>query len=262
MPTITPLSIWIFLKSALEIVILWAVYYRLLLFFEGTRAFQVVLGITYLMVALLLSQVLGFEVLNWLLRNFFSIWIIMIVVVFQHELRSGLARLGQQHLFNLSLGEAQIVNVLEEVAEAVYKMAKHNTGCLIAIERKIKLNLYIDSGVSLDCKVSAPLLQSLFMTTSPLHDGGVVIRGGRIAACSCLFPLSENPSVSKTVGTRHRAALGLSEQSDAVVILISEQSGGVSIVLDGHFIPARDQNHFLTTLKDCLVPPKRRRTKK
>lgn len=257
----TPLTIWTTVKAGIEIFILWMVYYRLLIFFEGTRAFQVIIGMTYLVVALLLSKVLDFEVLGWLLRNFFSIWIIMIVVVFQHELRSGLARLGQQHLFSLALGESHISNLLEDIGDAVYKLSKHKTGCLIAIERKIKLNLYIESGMDLDSKISSPLLQSLFITSSPLHDGGVVIRGERIAACSCLFPLSENPMVSKTVGTRHRAALGLSEQTDAVILVVSEQTGDVSIALDGRFVAGQSQAHLVNTLKELFMPAKRRRRK-
>ena len=243
-------------KSLIEIIILWVVYYRVLLFFEGTRAFQVLKGITYLIIALLFSQVFGFEVLNWLLKNFFSIWIIVIVVIFQNELRSGLARLGQQHLFSVSLDEVEIQKLIEEIADAIYKLSRHKTGCLIALEREMKLNLYIDSGVALDARVSSPLVQSLFMNTSPLHDGGVVIRGERIAASSCLFPLSENPTVSKTMGTRHRAALGLSEQTDAVVILLSEQSGDVRLVFEGRFIQAQDQEHFMQLLKGLLGPSK------
>src|SRR5471032_383143 len=119
--THTPSLIIHVAQVMVEITILWVVFYRILLFFEGTRAFQVLRGITYLIIALLVSQVLGFEVLNWLLRNFFSIWIIVIVVIFQHELRSGLARLGQQHLFTISLGEIEIEAVIEEISDAVYK---------------------------------------------------------------------------------------------------------------------------------------------
>jgi diadenylate cyclase len=256
------MSILEIFKAVFEVLILWIVYYRVLLFFEGTRAFQVLKGITYLIIALVVSQILGFEVLNWLLRNFFSIWIIVIVVIFQHELRAGLARLGQQHLFSISLGEVEIQSLIDEISDTVYKLSKSKTGCLIAIERENKLNLYIDSGVSLDAKVNSSLLQSLFMVSSPLHDGGVVIRGERIASSSCLFPLSENPMVNKTVGTRHRAALGLSEQTDAVIILVSEQTGDVNLAFQGRFIPVQSQEHFGHLIKDLIVPPKVKRTKK
>ncbi len=250
------ISIWFILHSVVEILILWIVYYRILLFFEGTRAFQVLKGISYLTVALMLSHVLHFDVLNWLLGHFFSIWIIVIVVVFQHELRAGLARLGQQHLFSLTLGEMEIEKLIEEISDAIFKLSKKKTGCLIAIERQMKLNLYIDSGISLDAKISSAFLQSIFYTASPLHDGGVVIQGERVAASSCLFPLSENPTVNKTVGTRHRAALGLSEQSDALVILVSEQTGRVSIAFQGKFQPVAEKGEFDVLLKNILEPQK------
>lgn len=251
------LSVLSTVKAVIEVLILWIAYYRVLIFFEGTRAFQVLKGISYLILALLLSQILDFQVLNWLLRNFFSIWIIIVVIIFQNELRSGLARLGQQHLFNVSLGEAEIGAIIHEVADAVYKLSKNKTGCLIVFERKMKLNVYIESGVILDCQMSAPLLQSIFMTSSPIHDGGVVVRGERIAACACLFPLSSNPSVHKTVGTRHRAALGLTEQSDAVVVLASEETGDVAIAFEGRFIAVSNQQHFCDLLKELISPPKK-----
>ena len=243
------------IKPGVEIAILWFVFYRILLFFDGTRAFQVLKGIAYLIIALLFSQMLGFQVLNWLLKNFFSIWIIVIVVIFQHELRSGLARLGQQHLFSISLGEPELQALIDEISDAVYKLSKRKTGCLIAVERQMKLTMYIESGVQVDSRISSLLLQSIFMTQSPLHDGGVVICGERLAASSCLFPLSDNPSVNKTVGTRHRAALGLSEHTDAVIALVSEETGDISVVCEGRMIKIDDQQHFINLVKELLNPP-------
>lgn len=258
MPFLThiPDIVLITAKAVIEMAILWAVFYKILLFFEGTRAFQVLRGITYLIIALLLSHFLKFEVLNWLLGNFFSIWIIVIVVIFQHELRSGLARLGQQHLFAISLGETEIKALVDEIYDTVFRLSRRKNGCLIAIEREMKLDLYIESGIIIDAKVTSALLQSIFMPGTPLHDGGVVIRGERIAASSCLFPLSDNPSVGKTVGTRHRAALGLSEHTDALIILVSEETGEISITFEGHFIAVPDQEHFMKIINRILVPAK------
>ena len=249
-------------KAVIEIIILWVVFYRILLFFEGTRAFQVLRGITYLIIARLLSQILGFEVLNWLLRHFFSIWIIVIVVIFQHELRSGLARLGQQHLFTISLGEPEIKALVNEIYDTVYHLSKRKSGCLIAIEREMKLDLYIESGIVIDGKVSSALLQSIFMPGTPLHDGGVVIRGEHVAASSCLFPLSDNPSVGKTVGTRHRAALGLSEHTDALIVLVSEETGEISVAFEGHFIAVHSEEHFMKLLNQILAPVKKSKHEK
>ena len=247
-------------KAIIEIIILWMVFYRILLFFQGTRAFQVLRGITYLIIALLISNLLGFEVLNWLLRNFFSIWIIVIVVIFQQELRSGLARLGQQHLFTISLGESEIKALVNEIYDTVSRLSKRKNGCLIAIEREMKLDLYIESGIFIDAKVSSALLQSIFMPGTPLHDGGVVIRGERVAASSCLFPLSDNPSVGKTVGTRHRAALGLSEHTDALLVLVSEETGEISIAFEGHFKAVDSEEHFMKVINQILVPAKQRKS--
>lgn len=249
-------------KALIEMGILWIVFYKILLFFEGTRAFQVLRGITYLILALLISELLGFEVLNWLLRNFFSIWIIVIVVIFQQELRSGLARLGQQHLFVISLGEPEIKALVDEIYDTVARFSKSKLGCLIAIEREMKLDLYVESGIMIDGRVSSALLQCIFAESSPLHDGGVIIRGERVAASSCLFPLSDNPRVAKTVGTRHRAALGLSEHSDAVVILVSEETGEISIAFEGHFLAVHDAEHFAKQINQILAPSKRQKREK
>lgn len=244
-------------KDILEIVVLWVIFYRILLFFEGTRAFQVLKGILYLIIALVLSKVLQLDVLNWLLSNFFSIWIVVIVVIFAHEIRAGLARLGQQHLFTVALAETELEAVIAEIADSVYKFSQRRTGCLIAIEREMKLNMYIDSGITVDAKVSSALVQSIFLSNSPLHDGGVIVRNDRIAATSCLFPLSENPTVNKTVGTRHRAALGLSEHTDALIILVSEETGDVSLAFDSRLVKVNDEEHFSQLVKELLSSGKK-----
>ena len=244
---------WEIIKPLLEILILWIVFYKILVFFEGTRAFQVLKGIIYLLVAFLLSMVLELDTLNWLLTKFFAISIIAILIIFQQELRQGLARLGQQHLFNVALEESEIVALIEQLASAVYKLANKKTGCLIAIERENKLKTYIESGIAIDSKVSEELIQSIFTAASPLHDGGVIINGERVAAASCLFPLSENPHFSKIIGTRHRAALGLSEQTDAIVIMVSEEKGEMSVAADGKFIPIVNRDRFASILKSFLI---------
>lgn len=245
--------IWDVIKPAIEIAILWGVFYRILAFFEGTRAFQVLKGISYLLIAFIVSQILGLDILNWLLTKFFAISIIALMIIFQQELRQGLARLGQRHLFNISLEEAEIIEIIEELATTVYKLSRGKTGALIAIEREIKLRTYIESGVVIDSKISAELLQSIFNPLAPLHDGGVIISGDRIVAVSCLFPLSENPNFNKIIGTRHRAALGITEQTDTIVILVSEETGEISVATDGKFIPVINRERFVNTLKGLLV---------
>jgi len=245
--------IWDIIKPSLEIIILWIVFYRILVFFEGTRAFQVLKGITYLLIAFLASQILGFDTLNWLLTKLFAISIIAMLIIFQQELRHGLARLGQQHLFSLGLEESEIVAVIEEITSAAYKLSRQKKGCLIAIERETKLKTYIESGVQIDSTITSELLQSLFATQSPLHDGGVITREDRIVAASCLFPLSDNPNFSKIIGTRHRAALGITEQTDAVVVMVSEETGEISLASDGRFIPIVNRERLINILKSLLV---------
>ncbi len=258
-------DLWWLLKSAIkpsfEIIVLWIVFYQILVFFEGTRAFHVLKGIIYLLFAFLACQLLGFDTLNWLLTKFFGISIIALLVIFQQELRQGLARLGQQHLFNPTLEEAEMVALIEEIATAIYKLSRKKNGSLIAIERETKLKTYIESGLGIDSKVSSEMLQSIFNSTAPLHDGGVVIRGERIIAASCLFPLSENPNFSKIVGTRHRAALGLTEQTDAVVVMVSEETCEVSVAVEGRFLPIVNEERLVSILKDLLIVPNSKKKK-
>ena len=244
-------------KILLEICILWAVFYHVLVFFEGTRSFQVLKGIIILVVAFLVFQIINFDILNWLMTKFFGISIIALLIIFQQEIRQGLARLGQQHLFNIELEEAEIVALVEEITSAVYKLSKEGIGCIISIERETKLKTYIESGISIDGKVSSEILQSIFNPKSPLHDGGVIIRGDRIVAASCLFPLSDNPNFSKIIGTRHRAALGLTEQTDAVVIMVSEETSEISIASEGRFIPVVNRDRLINILKNLIVGEKK-----
>ncbi|MBF0619390.1 MAG: TIGR00159 family protein [Candidatus Omnitrophica bacterium] len=243
---------WSTLKPFCEIFLLWFVFYRILVFFQGTRAFQVLKGITYLVILFLITQLLGFDSLNWLLTKFFAIWIIAIVILFQQELRQGLARLGQGHLFNIFLEESEVVAIIDELGQAAAKLSEQKTGCLIAIEREAKLKTYIDSGIPIDGLVSSEIVQTIFRHDSPMHDGGLVIRGQRILAAACLFPLSENQSLSKIIGTRHRAALGLTEQTDAVVLMVSEETGEISVACDGKFIPITGPERLQAVLKDLL----------
>ncbi len=250
---LTILTIWSLIKPVVEICVLWFVFYQILVFFEGTRAFQVLKGLIYLLIGFLISQLFGLTTLNWLLKNFFAISILAVLIIFQQELRQGLARLGQQHLFNIDLEESEVVAIIKEISAAVHKLAQRKIGCIIAIEKDAKLKTFIDSGVSIDGKVSSELLQSIFVTTSPLHDGGVIIRNERILAASCLFPLSENANLSKIIGTRHRAALGITEQTDAIGVIVSEETGNISIAADGRFIPIVNKERFISILKNLLL---------
>ena len=254
--------IWNIIKPTIEIAILWVVFYRILVLFEGTRAFQVLKGITILLVAFLASQIIGLNTINWLLTKIFAISIVAFLIIFQQELRQGLARLGQQHLFNFALEESEIMAIIDELTSAAYKLARQKIGCLIAIEMEIKLRTYIESGVNLDSKISSELIQSIFTPQTPLHDGGIIIRGDRIIAASCLFPLSDNPNFNKIIGTRHRAALGITEQTDTLVLLVSEETGEISVASDGRFIPIVNKERLTNILKSILVAKDNNNSKK
>ena len=246
-------DIWIIFKVTVEITILWFTFYRMLVFFEGTRAFQVLKGIVYLLVAFLASELFGFQTLNWLLTKLFGISVIAFLIIFQQEIRQGLARLGQQHLFNITLEESEIITIIDEISSAAFKLAQKKIGCLIAIERENKLQTYIESGIFIDSEITSELIQGIFAPNSPLHDGGMIIRGKKIIASSCLFPLSDNLKISKTMGTRHRAALGISEQTDAIILVVSEETKDISLVLDGRLVSIANQGTLTDTLKNLLI---------
>lgn len=241
------------LKPVIEIGILWFIFYGILVFFQGTRAFQVLKGIILLVVAFFVFQKLGLETLNWLLTKVFAISIISVLIIFQPELRQGLAKLGQRHLFSLLLVEQEIVAIIDEIASAAEILSKKKIGAIIAIERSDRLKTYIESGIVLDCKISSEIIQTIFNPNSPLHDGGIIVQSDRIASAVCLFPLTENPNIPKTVGTRHRAAVGLTELSDAIVVVVSEETGNVSFVLHGKLHSANEKNELIKLLRNNLI---------
>ncbi len=244
---------WSVLKPIIEISILWYVFFKIMIFFEGTRAGQVWKGIFILVVAFFIAQKLGLNTLEWILTKLFAISVIAIIVIFQPELRFGLARLGQPHLFIVALKEEEIDELIRQLSVALFYLAQKKIGALIAIEREDKLKTYIHSGVVMEAKISPELLETIFTPLSPLHDGGVVVQGNMAAAASCLFPLAQNPYLSPTLGTRHRAAIGLSEETDAVVLIVSEETGLVSLAVGGRLIQGLTHEELTQNLKNLLV---------
>jgi len=214
----------------IEVTVLWLVYYKALCFIETTRGKQVLKGLLLVLILFLISQVFNLEVVHWLLTKLFTISILAFIVIFQPELRRGLARLGEYSPFTLVVGEERVI---DEIVKASYTLAKRNIGALIAIQRQVNLDPFIESGVFLDSAISSELLVAIFTPYNPLHDGGVVIESNKIKTASCLFPLTHNQNLLKTIGTRHRSALGLSEETDAVIIIVSEETGDVSLALRG-----------------------------
>jgi diadenylate cyclase len=239
-------------RPILEIAILWFIFYRMLLFFEGSRAVPVLRGIVILIVAFFISQRLGLVTIDWILAKLFAFWLIAIIVIFQPELRQGLARLGQQQLFHPPLKEEELEEMIRELIKAIRRFSYENVGAIIALERKNSLKTFVESGVRLDSLINAEILNTIFSPGTPLHDGGVIISGSRIVASSCLFPLTQQSGLSPTLGTRHRAAIGLSEETDAIVIVVSEEKGTVSLAIGGHLAANIDIEKLDDQLKELL----------
>ncbi|MDD5594794.1 MAG: diadenylate cyclase CdaA [Candidatus Omnitrophica bacterium] len=245
-------NIIIFWKPVIEILILWFVIYHLMLFFEGTRAVLVLRGIIILLIAFLCFQRLGFEILNWLMTKLLGISVIAVLIIFHPEIRQGLARLGQRHLFSPALREEQIDYILNQVGKAAEYLCKNKVGALIAIENNDPLSAYIESGVGVDSKVSSELIQTIFTPNSLLHDGGLIIQQGRIIAAGCIFPLSQKQELSRIFGTRHRAALGLSEESDALIIVVSEERQDISLIHKGKLLKDLSREDLVFKSKEIL----------
>lgn len=243
-------------KVILEIMILWAVVYRIFLFLKGTKAVYLLRGIIILVVSLLTCQLLGLPILTRLLTYFFAFFVILVVIIFQPELREGLIRLGKRHIFYIEPKREEIENTLKEIVSAVGVLSRKKHGALIAIKRDIGLNRYIESGVVLNAELTSELLQNIFYPSAPLHDGGVIIDQTKAAAASCLFPLSDNPNLGRVLGMRHRAGVGLSENSDALLIIVSEENGSVSLAINGQLTRNLTPNDLLTILKGQLTKPR------
>lgn len=247
-------------RPVLEIAILWYVFYHLLVFVKGTPAVQVLKGLIFLIilffVSLFVAQRLNLTIISWILPKFLAIFLLSFLIIFQPELRRGLAQLGQGPILSLFFKEERII---DEVAEAVYALAEKKIGAIIAMERDIGLKPYIESGVLLDSKVTSELIGTIFVPPTPLHDGGVVIQNGRLIAAGCLFPLTQNPRISKTLGTRHRAAVGLTDETDALAIVVSEETGMVSLAREGKLIRNIDRESLVRVLNNIFGQPKRPR---
>ncbi len=211
----------------LEIIILWYIFYAVLVFIQGSRIIQVVKGLLLLILLFLLSEALDLGTIKWMLSKLVTIWVIAFLIIFHPELRRGLARLGQ---FGFYMQEEKVV---DEIVKAAINLSMKKFGALIAVEREIGLKPYIESGIIIDGKVTNELLINIFTPLTPLHDGGVIIENDRIIAASCLYPLAQEAKISKSFGTRHRAAIGLSEETDAIVIVVSEETGAISIAAGG-----------------------------
>lgn len=218
--------------DVLDILIIAVLLYNLLVLIRGTRAYQMVVGMVVLVGLYYVSQLLDLTTLHWLLRNFFTYIVIIVIVLFQSEIRKTLVSFGRTPFFQSAL-RARTKRVVDEIVQACTTLASQRMGAIIAIEREVGLKNYLEGGVALNALLSYDLLLSIFNPSSPLHDGAVIVQGDRTSAAACFLPLTLDPHLSKELGTRHRAAIGLTEETDAIVIVVSEETGVISLVRGG-----------------------------
>lgn len=231
MPTYLPMIPTPRWQDVLDILVVAYVIYRLALLIRGTRTMQMVVGLLIVGAAFIGSQLFGLFTLNWLLNNFLGSLFVVLVVIFQSDIRRALTRVGARSF--LSPRAHAATTAAEDVATAAAWLSARKMGALIVIERENGLNEFVETGRAIDGRLSPDLLETIFMPGSPMHDGAVIVKDDQVLAASCVLPLSTNPNVSLALGTRHRAALGLTEDSDAVVVVVSEEDGTISIARNG-----------------------------
>ncbi len=238
--------------GVLEIAILAAGFYYLLLFIHGTRGAQVLTGLALIFAGLIvLTYVLQLETLTWILQRSPFYIVFAVLIIFQTEIRRFLAEVGRQHFFSSTAADTSYI---DSVVNATVELADQKIGALIAIERNVSTVAYQDTGTAVNAAVTSELLATLFFPRTPLHDGGVIIRDNRIAAAGCVFPLSQKEELSRQLGTRHRAAIGLTEETDAVVVVVSEETGAISVALNGRLRRGLDEDRLIRVLNSLLNP--------
>jgi diadenylate cyclase len=247
------------LREYVEIALLAVIFYYTLLFFRGTRGAAVLTGFVLFLVGMIfVTKLLNLDAVSWLLQRFSVYLALAFLIIFQPEIRRALAELGKQHVFSTPAGERTMVDA---VVQAAGFLAERKIGALVGIEREIGTRSIQETGTRLDTAVSADLLSTIFFPNTPLHDGGVIIADNRIAAAGCLFPLSQNlDAAPPDLGMRHRAALGLSEETDALVVVVSEETGILSVAYRGHLSRDFDEERLRRLLSKVLLRGRRARS--
>ena len=240
------------INDVIDILIVSYIFYKVLMFTKDSRAGQVVNGILILLFLTKLSEIFKLHSLSWIFKNLLTVGPIAMLAIFQPELRAGLEQIGRSKLNPLTKSGTLNENVLrkniDEIADAMYSLSKDKIGALIIMERQTKLGEIIRTGTSLNADISSQLLMNIFSPNTPLHDGAVVIRENTIKSASCFLPLTERTDLSKSLGTRHRAGIGVSETSDCISIMVSEETGQVSIAMNGNLIRGIKELDFKNTL--------------
>ena len=247
-------------SDILEILLVAIIFYKLYAMIEGTRAITLVKGILVLFMSNFIFNVFQLNLLSWIFEKVMTWTFILIPIVFQPEIRRTLERLGQGKFFfheRVSLDEEEANKVVEELVKSAKALSATKTGALMVIERRMGLNDVSDTGIKIDAMITAELIGNIFFVNTPLHDGAAIIRGQRIHAAGCLLPLTEKAGLSKELGTRHRAAIGMSEQCDALVLVVSEETGIISVAENGKLTRRLDGDALTKILRPAFVHPHR-----
>lgn len=237
--------------NIIDILIVSYIFYKIFMLIRETRAETLIKGLVLILVIMKVSEFAGLITLHWIIRQTLTVGLIALIIIFQPELRRALEHLGRSRLFAkpIAFTEEEMDNIMTEIVEAAANLSRDKVGALIVIEQETGLNDYIETGVKIDAALSSQLLENIFVVNTPLHDGAVIIRGDRIASAASFLPLTENYKLSKQLGTRHRAALGISENSDAIVVIVSEETGNISLAINGKLT----RDYTKERLKNILV---------
>ena len=245
------------ITDLIEIIIITFLVYQIMMWFKTTRAWTLIKGILVVLLFAGLAMVFQFNTILWIMKNTISVGVIAVIIIFQPEFRRALEQLGRKNFVSslFSTDEEKRMRkidkrVLNEILKAVYAMSEVKTGALIVIEQEVRLGDYERTGIAIDAEVSSQLLINIFEHNTPLHDGAVLIRDNRIVSATCYLPLSDNMDISKALGTRHRAAIGVSEVSDSITVIVSEETGAVSVAHNGRIIRNLSRDNFLSQVEE------------
>lgn len=238
----------------IDVVIVWWLLYRLMMLIRGTKAVTLLRGVGIVIVVKVVSWYIGLTTISWLTDQIINWGVIALVVVFQPEIRRGLEHLGRSALFKQRQAYQDETKLINELDDAIQYMSKRHIGALISIEMETGLEEYIETGIKIDAEVTSQLLINTFIPNTPLHDGAVIIKDARLAASAAYLPLSDNPTIPKELGTRHRASVGISEVTDALTIVVSEETGAVSITRNAELMQSLSREDYRKYLTRQLVP--------
>lgn len=238
-------------QDLVDIVLVWVLLYRVLLLIKGTRAVQMLIGIGVLLVASLVAGYLKLYTFDWLIQSFWAYIIIAVIILFQPEIRRALAHMGKAPFFTFTTAEE--LKSLDEIIKSAASLSARKIGALILLERDTSLKDYIEIGTYLDARISRELILSVFHPTSPIHDGALVINGNKVLAAGCFLPISFRPDIDRNLGTRHRAALAITEETDAITVVVSEETGDISVTRDGEIERKLDTTQLRNILTDIFT---------